>query len=241
MSGHLKIGCCGFPVKKTEYAAVFSVVEVQQTFYQPPRIATLQRWRELVPADFEFVIKAWQLITHTFRSPTYRRLKASLEPKTLEQCGSFRSTPPVMDAWNITLASAMALKARRVLFQCPASFIPDPQNISQMQQFFSTVDRAGLQFLWEPRGAWPPGLIQLLCRELDLTHVVDPFLSRPTAQQLLYFRLHGGKDFKHVFSDVELQFVHNLIPKNLSAYVMFNNIAMWQDARRFAAIKANSP
>lgn len=34
----LKIGCCGFPVGRRQYAACFSVVEVQQTFYQPPRV-----------------------------------------------------------------------------------------------------------------------------------------------------------------------------------------------------------
>jgi len=51
------------------------VVEVQQTFYQIPRIATGKRWREEAPPDFEFTMKAWQLITHEPSSPTYRRLR----------------------------------------------------------------------------------------------------------------------------------------------------------------------
>ncbi|MFQ5882008.1 MAG: DUF72 domain-containing protein [Candidatus Methylomirabilales bacterium] len=56
----------------------FPVVELQQTFYQPPRLKTVQRWREEVPATFEFTMKAWQLITHEPGSPTYRRLKIAI-------------------------------------------------------------------------------------------------------------------------------------------------------------------
>ena len=36
----IKIGCCGFSVRRQEYAAHLPVVEVQQTFYQPLLPAT---------------------------------------------------------------------------------------------------------------------------------------------------------------------------------------------------------
>ena len=42
----------------------YRLVEVQQTFYEPPRDGTMRRWRALAPVDFEFTIKAWQLVTH---------------------------------------------------------------------------------------------------------------------------------------------------------------------------------
>jgi uncharacterized protein YecE (DUF72 family) len=51
------------------------VVEVQQTFHDPPPLATLQRWRVEAPADFEFTPKAWQVITHLGTSRTCRRLR----------------------------------------------------------------------------------------------------------------------------------------------------------------------
>jgi uncharacterized protein YecE (DUF72 family) len=236
-----KIGCCGFPLLKPAYAEIFPVVEVQQTFYQPPqKISTLERWRSLVPPDFEFILKAWQIITHTSKSPTYRRLKAKFSPKELEQCGSFKCTPPVLRAWDATLACAKALAARQVLFQCPASFTPMPEHLRQMRKFFSRVDRGGLIFLWEPRGDWPSDLIGSLCEELNLVHVVDPFVSKTGATDLIYFRLHGGKGFKHVFTDAELHGLFNLIPKGKIAYVMFNNIAMLNDARRFQRIVETS-
>ena len=130
--GFPKIGCCGIPLPKPEYARRFPVAEVQQTFYQPPRLATLQHWRMLMPPPFEFALKAWQLITHTAKSPTYRRLKTKLTPIELEQCGGFRWTPMVQQAWETTRACAEALKARLLLFQCPASFTPAPENVDQM-------------------------------------------------------------------------------------------------------------
>jgi len=34
----IRIGCCGFPVKREKYASRFRLVEVQKTFYQPPRL-----------------------------------------------------------------------------------------------------------------------------------------------------------------------------------------------------------
>jgi uncharacterized protein YecE (DUF72 family) len=54
------------------------VVEVQQTFYEPPADTTIRRWRARAPAAFEFTLKAWQLITHEPSSPTFRRLKRPL-------------------------------------------------------------------------------------------------------------------------------------------------------------------
>jgi uncharacterized protein YecE (DUF72 family) len=236
MFPNLKVGCCGFPVDKVKYAQSFDVVEVQQTFYQPPQIATLQKWRGMVPEQFTFTLKAWQLITHASKSPTFRRLKTKLIPKQLDECGSFRDTPIVNDAWDVTCACAEALGANLVLFQCPASFVPTEQNIGQMRIFFTTIKRNNLKLLWEPRGKWPDALVQSLCQELNLIHVVDPFLSRPVTCELLYLRLHGGKDFSHVFTAEELQYVAGLIPADRPAYVMFNNRQMWDDAARFQSL-----
>ena len=74
----MKVGCCGFPGGMRSYFSRFEIVEVQQTFYQPPRMETALRWRREAPADFEFAIKAWQLITHPPSSPTYRRARVEI-------------------------------------------------------------------------------------------------------------------------------------------------------------------
>jgi uncharacterized protein YecE (DUF72 family) len=69
------IGCSGFRSSRESYYEKLDSVEVQHTFYQPPQVSTLKRWREEAPRGFEFAVKAWQLITHTSSSPTRRRLK----------------------------------------------------------------------------------------------------------------------------------------------------------------------
>ena len=65
---------CGFTIGRGTYFRQFRVVEVQQTFYDPPAQTTLARWRDEAPPEFEFAMKAWQVITHLGTSPTYRRL-----------------------------------------------------------------------------------------------------------------------------------------------------------------------
>ena len=72
-SAEVRVGCCGFPQPLGRYARTFPAVEVQQTFYHPPLPETLKKWRALVPAEFEFTLKAWQLITHEASSPTCSR------------------------------------------------------------------------------------------------------------------------------------------------------------------------
>ncbi|MDB6123988.1 MAG: hypothetical protein JWQ71_2981 [Pedosphaera sp.] len=229
-----KVGCCGFRLTKRQYAERFPVVEVQQTFYQPPKkIETLKRWRAEVPEDFEFTLKAWQLITHPYKSPTYRRLTTQLSQVELEQCGSFQPTPMVKEAWQTTRACAEALSAKLILFQCPATFSPTLQNITNMRRFFESIKRDDMTLLWEPRGRWPDSVIEPLCRELNLVHAVDPFLNRTVTPEFVYYRLHGGKDFKQIFSDTQLRELVGRLPACKPAYVMFNNINMLEDAERF--------
>ena len=100
VTGKTKIGTCGFGVTQAEYARTFSCVEVQHTFYEPPRLTTLERWRRQMPASFEFTLKAWQLITHEARSPTYRRLKRKLSETEKAEAGCFRATEIVNEAWR---------------------------------------------------------------------------------------------------------------------------------------------
>lgn len=235
----LQIGTCGFRSTKEEYARKLSCVEVQHTFYQPPMVKTLERWRSEMPERFEFTLKAWQLITHEASSPTFRRLRRKLTEKELNDAGAFRSTPIVKEAWETTLESAKALKARTVLFQCPAKFEPTKTNLTRMRKFFEKVDRGGLNFCWEPRGAaWSDSTIEKLCGDLDLWHVVDPFARATVTPERCYFRLHGRVRWRYTYEDGELEELASMIPRRKLAYVFFNNITMIEDAMRFRQIVA---
>jgi uncharacterized protein YecE (DUF72 family) len=46
------------------YGENFRSVEINNTFYQMPKATVLETWAQEVPADFKFVLKAPQIITH---------------------------------------------------------------------------------------------------------------------------------------------------------------------------------
>lgn len=220
----------------TDYAELLQMVEVQHTFYQPPQIATLERWRESVPAEFEFTLKAWQLITHESRSPTYRRLRRKLAADELAECGAFRDTPIVREAWEVTRDSALALKARVVLLQCPASFTPTDEHVENLLRFLGSIDRAGLDIAWEPRGGWPPELVGEICEEQNVIHAVDPFKNESVTPERAYFRLHGRTGYRYQYEDFELEELLEMLPENGDSWVLFNNVKMREDAARFQTI-----
>ena len=235
-TGRVKVGCCGFRSSRESYFRALGAVEVQHTFYQPPQVSTLRRWREEAPAGFEFTVKAWQLVTHRASSPTYRRLKRTLAEEEREGAGSFRPTATVEAAWQLTRECAAALRARAVLFQCPASFTPARENVENMRRFFRGAARGRLTFAWEPRGGWPRELVKELCEELGLWHVVDPFAERTVTPGGCYFRLHGRKGWRYKYEDGELEELYSMLPRRKTSYVFFNNVEMLHDARRFSEI-----
>lgn len=228
----VKVGCCGFRLARAEFFKRFPLVEVQHTFYKPPAVETLERWRAEAPDGFEFTLKAWMLITHEGKSPVYRRLGRELTPVEREECGSFRPTDTVRRAWETTLASARALGARRVLFQCPASFTPSDEHLDDLRRFFTeTAAGTGLDYLWEPRGGWPDELVRAVCNDLGLTHVVDPFSARTVTPERIYYRIHGRRG--QPYEDEELAELASSIPREGDPYVLFNNVRMVRDAERF--------
>ena len=245
----LKTGCCGFPLALSRYAQVFSLVEVQQTFYQPPLPRTLERWRAKAGPMFEFTLKAWQLITHEASSPTYRRLREKLTEKERREAGAFRLNTTVMRAWELTLVCARILNARVILFQAPPRFGPTEANRSNLQAFFREIRRAARSgeraeettFVWEPRGEWKPDEVKDLCRELNLVHGVDPFKQKPMTSGLGYFRLHGRTGYRYAYSDPDLQELLEVARAYEPCYVLFNNVSMLEDARRFVKLASRKP
>jgi uncharacterized protein YecE (DUF72 family) len=236
VSIQVNIGTCGFGRTKDDYYEFLQCVEIQHTFYQPPQLQTLERWRRDAPTGFEFTIKAWQLITHGAKSPTYKRLKEKLSEEELAQAGYFKPTPIVERGWATTLASARALGARTILFQCPASFKPTSENIENLSLFFSGIDRTELNLCWEPRGDWDGGVVKQICDEFDLWHTVDPFKNRSVTPARCYFRLHGRDGWRYKYEEGELGELAEMLPDDRTSYVFFNNREMLDDAIRFKEI-----
>ena len=59
------------------YAGRFRTVELNNPFYRLPEASTFRRWREAVPDDFRFAVKASRFITHV------KRLNDPAEPLRL--------------------------------------------------------------------------------------------------------------------------------------------------------------
>ena len=232
----MRVGLCGWTIAMSTYVQRFPLVEVQHTFYDPPDDALLRRWRLSSPGRFEFTIKAWQYITHESASPTYRRLRQPMPDEHRGQIGSFRTTPPVLAAWERTLECARLLRATAILLQCPKSFRPTDENVARLRTFLTTVERPpSIRLLWEPRGDWPTDLLTDLCRDLDLTHVVDPMQTETVTPERTYYRLHGTTGSRHVHTDDELRRLRSPVDGRPTPYVLFNNLPRVGDAERFLA------
>lgn len=215
-----------FSHKLQLYAAHFPVVEVNSTFYRLPKPETAARWRALadeVNPDFEFTVKASQIVTHK---------------------GRFRGDAAVQ-AFHSTAEIARLLRAEILLLQCPPSFGPSQENEAALRTFLKAVDRDGFILAWEPRGRWEeaPDKVAELCRELNLVHVADPFRTWPAIQgDFLYLRLHGAppgdRMYYYRYTDEDLLWLREELERKKAsrAYVLFNNVYMAQDALRFMNI-----
>ncbi len=240
--GHARlfVGCCGWTEAQARYVEDFPAIELQTTFYQAPSNIVAARWKTMAPPEFRFCMKAWQLITHTPASPTYRRLKSAVSVTELDLYGSFRPTEQVWLAWQRTKEIAGILQAGVIVFQCPQSFFPTRENVRNFRAFFEQLDRGEQTLAWEPRGEdWSPSLVRDLCAENNLVHCVDPFHSDPVYGNCLYWRLHGRSGYRYRYTDEDLAILNAKLEAHAHLpgpnYLMFNNVYSKEDALRFRA------
>jgi uncharacterized protein YecE (DUF72 family) len=106
------------------YGERFRSVEINNTFYRMPKASVLEAWAAEVPADFKFVLKASQKITH------FQRLK------------------DVRDSVDYLIGVAGVLKERLgpLLFQLPPNL---PKDIARLRDFLMLLPqdrRAAFEF-----------------------------------------------------------------------------------------------
>lgn len=106
------------------YGEKFGAVEINSTFRGTPKANVLEAWAGAVPANFRFVLKAPQRITH------FKRLKDADEP-----VAEF-------------LAAARTLKDRLgpILFQLPPNFQKDAGRLKAFLGLLPPPTRAAFEF-----------------------------------------------------------------------------------------------
>ena len=232
------IGCCGFPVSRKRYYKEFSVVEVQQTFYRVPKTETMEKWRSEAPDDFEFIVKAWQGITHPVTSPTWRRYKKEIEGDRAGY-GLLQYTEEVMASWRETLRALEALKGNKVLIQLPPKLMWKEDTKKDIKSTLREFLKYGYIIIVEPRHrSWYIDEVRKFFYETGIVHCVDPFKNKSfNAGGISYYRLHGidGYNYGYKYTDEDLHRLVDMIGEdNLDkdCYIMFNNKYMYEDANR---------
>jgi len=244
----VRVGCCGWAVKggKRAYFQKFDSIEIQSTFYRLPRLSTARKWREDAPENFEFCVKAWQVITHDPRH--WRRLDSS-KIRNQDRYGLLKVTKENLGAWKEMKDICLELGARVCLFQTPPSFGFSRENYSRVLEFFSSIgDNRDFHIAWEPRGSWRnyPREIREICDSTGIIHASDPFRIEPLdGSEIGYLRLHGigGREvnYSYEYKDEDLEklldFIRSLRESGKSRiYVFFNNMSMARDAERFKSL-----
>jgi len=106
------------------YGERFRSVEINNTFYRMPKASVLEAWAAEVPADFKFVLKASQKITH------FQRLKDARD--SVE--------------YLINVATTLKERLGPLLFQLPPNLQKDVPRLREFLMLLPRQGRAAFEF-----------------------------------------------------------------------------------------------
>ncbi|HEX2931040.1 MAG TPA: DUF72 domain-containing protein [Candidatus Binatia bacterium] len=114
------------------YSSCFRAVEINSTFYRPPSAQMANAWVNRTPNEFVFAVKAWQKFTHTMKLGG----DISSSGKHWERFDNDDVNLFIDDI--APLADAGRLGA--LLFQYPAGFVRNPENLERLEAGLSAFD-----------------------------------------------------------------------------------------------------
>jgi uncharacterized protein YecE (DUF72 family) len=173
-------------------AGYFDTVEINSSFYRPPRPTDAEGWARRVRNNprFKFTAKAWQRLTH--------ERKADGTSTLADDCDAVRRS-------MAPLAQAGALGA--LLIQFPWSFRNSPENLEHMERVFRLLSEFPLAI--EVRhGSWDREPFYEFLREhrVAICNLDQPVIGnsiKPGARvtsSVGYFRLHG-RNYENWFKE----------------------------------------
>jgi len=205
----------------TFFGKHFETVEVNNTFYQKPDRNKILSWREAVPADFVFSIKANRYITHM------KNLKEIEEPVNE----------------LLSILQALGKKLGPVLFQLP------PQwhiNIFRVKNFLKMLPKGFLYAMEFRHSSWYDEEIFEALRKKNVAFCIHDHKNAPSPEKVtsdfVYLRFHGpGGYYSSEYTDEQLSEWTEKIKKWLSedkdVYIYFNNDAFGYAIRNSNQLK----
>jgi uncharacterized protein YecE (DUF72 family) len=206
------------------YSRAFNFVEVNSTFYQIPPLEEVKKWRQLVPSDFQFAVRAHRSVA--------QGKKPQLTQETLATFDKMKQICSILNAEILHI-------------QIPASFQLTQALISELHNLVSAADLGKLRLALEIRGAQPSRLpVELLrvMQEYDMIHCTDVSKGEMPAygSDILYSRLFGkGEHNIYQPTDEELAEIDNKVSNSNAQKIAmsFHFVRMYKDAARLRIYK----
>ncbi|HYK90815.1 MAG TPA: DUF72 domain-containing protein [Acidobacteriota bacterium] len=173
-------------------AEYFDAIEINSSFYRPPRPDDAASWARRVRNNprFKFTAKAWQRLSH--------EITKEAQPTLVADCNEVRrSLAPLMEAGVLGA----------VLVQFPWSFKNTPENADHLEKLFRRLHSFPLA-LEVRHGSWSSEAFYALLREnrvsfcnIDQPVIGDSLrLSAHVTARIGYFRLHG-RNYQNWFNE----------------------------------------
>jgi len=206
------------------YSKVFNFVEVNSTFYQKPPLNEVEKWRRLVPPDFQFSVRAHRSICHTYK---FQPVEQAIE--TLEKMRKI----------------CQVLKANILHLQVPRSFRLNRASVKDLRLLLSSLDlgnmRVALELRQAPGQVLSPELLKIM-QDKNMVHCVDLSKGEEPAygSDLLYTRLFGkGQHNIYQSTDGELVEIDRRASgsKSQKVAMSFHFVRMYKDAVRLKKYK----
>jgi len=199
------------------YATLFNTVELNNSFYRQPSISNFLNWKEAVPKDFSYAVKANRFFTHM------KKLKVEAN-----------------DVYDfIDKVNHLGEKLGPILFQLPPSW---KINLDRLAYFLNLLPK-GYRYVFEFRNAtWYNKAIYELLATKNVAFCIyelDGHLSPLTVTaDFVYIRLHGpGAKYQGSYQDKDLEtwvtFMRQQTDAGKDVFVYFDN-----DQAGYAAFNA---
>lgn len=178
----MRVGTVGFPVQAKILLPDVDAVELTDASSIPPKEGTAKRLKENAPDRVEFSV---QLPKYLFESPPSNAALLGDQAGY----GAFKQSDENVKLWERAVRFAAGMQAKTLVLITPSSFTPAVDNRNALASFLSTVERQGMDLVWEFHGPWDIERAAEFAKELNALLAVDPLRDDPPEASAAYFRL----------------------------------------------------